>query len=232
VQLLDLLFPKTCLGCGRYGKYICKECISDLEVKQRCIVCQRPAIDGYTHPYCKGKYTIDRAIALYPYRSVVGKAIRSLKYKFATDIAKELVEYSVQAIHNKNIIFCHSGRDPESASVPILTPIPMHWKRKNWRGFNQTEVLGEQISKKLGLKYEPHVLHRIKQPKAQEGLKKEERQSNVSNVFSLNSQAKLLTTNCYILFDDVLTTGSTLSEAGKVLKKAGAKKVWAVTIAR
>jgi competence protein ComFC len=233
VQLLDLLFPKQCLGCKKYGRYLCENCLAVPQVKQRCIVCQKPAVDGYTHPYCKGKYTIDRAIALYPYKSVVGKAIRSLKYKFATDIAKELSE----------IIISHSPISLTTQIPPnsLLVPIPMHWKRKNWRGFNQTEVIGEQVSNKLGLGYQPNILQRIKQPKAQEGLKKEERLSNVSNVFSLNLKSSILSEACnsvvnpksiYILFDDVLTTGSTLSEAGKVLKKAGAQKVWAITIAR
>jgi len=228
--LLDIFYPKQCLGCKKYGKYICRDCIRSLpQVKQRCIVCQRPAIDGYTHPTCRGKYTIDRAIALYPYRSVVGKAIRSLKYKFATEIAKELCE----------IIISHSPISLTTQIPPnsVLVPIPMHWRRKNWRGFNQTEVIGESLSQSLGLSWKPNLLIRTTQPKAQEGLKREDRISNVSNVFSLSpnpihKSSILNPKSVYILFDDVLTTGSTLSEAGKVLKKAGAKKVWAVTIAR
>jgi competence protein ComFC len=227
VTLLDLLFPRQCLNCKKVGSYICSTCISSLpQVKQRCVVCQKPAVDGYTHPYCKGKYTIDRAIALYPYKSVIGKAIRSLKYKFASDVSKELAEYSIMSIQKHHL---------ELISPFVLIPIPMHWKRKNWRGFNQTEVLGEQLSKKLGLRYKSDILIRTSQFKPQEGLKKEERQSNISHVFSLSPIRKsyfLNPNSIYILFDDVLTTGSTLSEAGKVLKKAGAKKVWALTIAR
>lgn len=231
MSLLELLFPKQCLGCRKYGSYICAQCISKLEVKQRCIVCQKPAIDGWTHERCKGKYTIDRTIALFPYRSVAGNAIKSLKYKFATQIAKELVEYSVCEIKSNKVLSRHSGHDPESASVPILIPIPMHWKRQNWRGFNQTHILGESLSQSLSLKWEPNLLVRTKQPKAQEGLKREDRIKNVSDVFIFKSSF-LNPKSPYILFDDVLTTGSTLSEAGKVLKKAGGREVWALTIAR
>lgn len=231
MQLLDLLFPKQCLGCKKQGSYLCLNCISSLPiVKQRCIVCEKQAIDGFTHPKCARKYSIDRMVSIWPYEGVMRKAILSLKYKFATEIAKELADHitRTQQISQTSLI---------SLIIPnsLLIPIPMHWLRENWRGFNQTEEIGKLISEGLGLRYEQNLLFQTKRKQTQAGLKADARFKNIAGVFSLNPVHKSSISNpnaIFILFDDVYTTGATLKEAGKVLKRAGAKTVWALTIAR
>jgi competence protein ComFC len=241
---LDLLFPKQCFGCKKYGAYLCERCVPDHIVnknsqhathivKQKCIVCEKWAIDGFTHPRCEGKYNVDRIVSLWDYNGAIRRAIISLKYKFASEIAKELAEHSVGALRRQNL-FRHPEFISGSASVPVLIPIPMHWKRKNWRGFNQVEEIGKRLSQSLNLQWEPNLLVRTKQTRVQAGLKAEARSKNVQGVFSINSNYEQRTTNnkLFILFDDVYTTGATLKEAGRVLKKAGTKKVWALTIAR
>ncbi len=195
-------------------------------MRERCIVCEKSAIDGFTHPGCAKKYSIDRVISIWPYEGVMRKAILSLKYKFATEIAKELAEHSVRVVKQLN---------PQIPSNAVLVPIPMHWLRENWRGFNQTEEIGKLISENLGLQHESNILIQRKRKQTQAGLKAKERSINIQDVFSLNPihKSSILNPNSiFILFDDVYTTGATLKEAGKVLKRAGAKKVWALTIAR
>ncbi len=118
----------------------------------------------------------------------------------------------------------------------VLIPVPLHWQRKNWRGFNQAELLGKMIANKLGISYIPNLLLRIKNTKTQTLLKKEERLLNIKGAFSINkkfSTNSLLSCNPNILlFDDVWTTGSTMKESAKVLKKQGFLKVWGLTLAR
>ena len=227
MSFFDILFPKKCLECGRPGSYICASCIGKLlTLKQICIECGRPAIDGMTHVSCRRALGLDGLIFIWPYGGVIRKAILTLKYKYAKEIAEELAGYSVFFLQKRKVVL-----PPKSN----LIPIPLYWYRKNWRGFNQTEEIGKLISQGMGWGFEPELLirKRLKTPQAK--LKREERSKNIRGVFTLNPEYKLtnqLINQSYIIFDDVLTTGSTLKEACKVLKRKGVKRVWGLTIAR
>jgi len=226
VNITDLFFPKKCLECGRAGSYICASCIAKLEtLSQVCIVCGRPAIDGMTHVSCKRKLSLDGLIFVWPYGGVVRKAILALKYKYAKEIAEELASYCVLFLQKRKVVL-----PPKST----LIPIPLYWYRENWRGFNQVEEIGKLVAKDMNWDFAPDIIVRkhLKKPQAQ--LRKEERSKNIRGVFSLNPKIQPLIINhqSLILFDDVFTTGSTLKEATKVLKRNGVKNVWGLTIAR
>lgn len=226
--LVDFVFPIKCLDCGKRVRYICKACLNKVtKAKQVCIECKKPAIDGITHTKCKRPLGLDACTSIWKYSGVIRKSLISLKYKFAYQIAKELADYIVVFLSKKDI------KLPNKA---ILIPIPLHKLRNNWRGFNQVEEIGKLVSQKMNWEYHPDILVRkgIKRPQAE--LKKDERAKNIRGVFSLNPKYKklnLLTTNYKILlFDDVFTTGATIKEATKVLKRNKIKFVWGLTIAR
>ncbi len=108
----------------------------------------------------------------------------------------------------------------------LLVPIPLYWRKKQSRGFNQAEVLARALAEKLDRKFCP-ALWRIRGTASQTALTKNERLENVKNVFQLNPRFRDFIQNKNILLvDDVFTTGATLNEAAKVLKKAGAGEVW------
>jgi len=115
-----------------------------------------------------------------------------------------------------------------------LVPIPLNKKRSNWRGFNQTELLGRMIASSFGWKFSSNLLLRKKFTKPQAGLGKKERRKNVKDAFAINPQfAKIKNDNLeVVIFDDVFTTGSTLKEACKVLKRNGFKTVWGLVLAK
>jgi ComF family protein len=199
-MILDLLFPKQCLECKKQGKYICDSCISKVTP-------------------C-GKY--GNNISIFRYEGVMRKAIISLKYKFATDIADELVDLCVRKL-NSNHCFLN----------PILVPIPLHKHRENWRGFNQAEIIGKKLARIMDWEFVPDLLIRTKNTQPQVGLKGLARRSNLSDVFCLNPSCNLSTViNNLVLFDDVYTTGSTINEAKKVLRDAGFRNIKSLTIAR
>lgn len=157
---------------------------------------------------------------------MVKKAIKKLKYKFVSDLSEELV--------NLFLSFCGEDKTFSDFCLKprvVLVPVPLHPKRLKWRGFNQAELLGELISQGLGLEFAPHLLLRVKNTKPQVELDKKERQRNVRNAFRANLKFEIKNLKI-ILFDDVWTTGATLKEAAKVLKRKGAKKVWGLTLAR
>lgn len=224
MSFLDLVFPKNCLNCKKDGCYICRDCLN--KVKRTagiCAYCQKASIDGMTHFKCRRKFRLDGLVSVWEYEGVIRKAILALKYKFAKEVAKELSERAVSELKNHNSLCII----PDS----IMVSVPLHKRRENWRGFNQSNVLGSEIAKALGHKFVSDLLIRKNATASQTELKGKERRENVRGIFALNPIYKLRSTG-YILFDDVFTTGSTLKEAAKVLKRGGAEKVWGLTIAR
>ena len=230
-MLLDFLFPRKCLGCGRLGAYFCSQCLNfiSLNPQRICPVCGRLSIDGQTHPQCLKPQSLDGLTAIFSYQGLIKKAIKKLKYRFISDLAEDLVELFLS--------FCGEDkaftRFTQKKNV-FLIPIPLHQKRLAWRGFNQAELLGEIIASNLNLNFLPNLLLRIKNTPPQAKLKKKERLENVKGAFKFNLALKRFKhqTSNILLFDDVWTTGATLKEAAKVLKRNGAQRVWGLTLAR
>lgn len=220
--VLDLIFPITCLECGKNGKYVCEECLLKVrKAKTLCLYCYRFSQSGETHLKCKKKESIDYTFSVWEYGGIVRKAILKIKYNFAYKIAEELAEKLVERLKKEIAIL------PNNA---ILTPVPLYRQRTNWRGFNQSEVMGKIVADKMGWKNKQNLLKRIRKTIPQAELKGKERTQNIIGAFSLTAE-NLESDGTYILFDDVLTTGSTLKEACKVLKQKGAKTVFGLTIA-
>lgn len=224
--VLDTLFPITCLSCGQEGAFICSDCKSLLKKleHQRCIVCQKPTPFGLTHPGCLTPHGADGLISFYDYHDPkVAQILIKGKYSFLPDVYKVLGKILANKIKSDCPYILNS----------ILVPIPLHHSRKRWRGFNQAEVLCHTIAKELNLET-ANVLRRNKITKTQKNLKKEERIKNIREAFILSPNLQsfnLKSLNC-ILVDDVTTTGATLQEAAKVLKRNGASRVICLTVAR
>ena len=114
--------------------------------------------------------------------------------------------------------------------MDFIIPVPLHNARLRQREFNQARILSEKIAMEFNKKLLPEVLMRTKATKTQTELSPEERQRNVKNSFSV-IYPQLIKDKNLLLVDDVLTTGSTLNEAAKSLKTAGARTVLAMTLA-
>jgi competence protein ComFC len=221
MNLLDIFFPKRCVGCGKIGKYFCLQCRRGIKLIEKnesiCPVCGRPAIDGVTHPHCRERYTPDGLTSFFHYDGIVKKAIKSIKYRFVSDLAAEFVSLVPET---------------SMACLPkyALVPIPLHISRLRFRGFNQAEKLGILIAGQLNIPVNTDILCRTINTVPQVEMKhRSERLENMEKVFSVIVS---FSGSGFILFDDVFTTGSTMRAATNVLKRAGVKHVWAVTMAR
>ena len=229
MSLLDLLFPKNCLECKRPGKYFCDHCLSKMEyTKPICPVCKRYSFQGKTHSFCTTKTSLDGLISFWKYEGVIRKGILALKYRFASDVVKELVE----TLDLDNL---------KESEKTVLVPVPLHIKRERWRGFNQSAVLGKLIAEKAGLDFTEELVLKLENTTPQAKLGKTERMRNISGKFAVNAnasreappaQAGLAKWDRIIVFDDVWTTGSTMAEVCKELKLAGAKDVCGMCVAR
>lgn len=220
MAFLDYVFPRWCCGCGAFGRYFCGDCqksILSIGLNETiCPVCERPAVAGFTHPRCRTRYTPDGLTSFFHYEGVIQKAVKTLKYRFVSDIAREFISLI-----------------PDAALVSLsgacLMPIPLHPARLRHRGFNQSEVLGRLIARQLHIPLVVDILRRDRMTRPQaEMADRKARLRNMHGVFVARKSPFL----DVILFDDVFTTGATVRAAGAALKKAGAKSVWIVTMAR
>lgn len=221
MNFLDFIFPKKCVGCGKFGSYICRGCFSKIEFIQKpvCAVCGRQAVGGRTHPGCVNRYTLDGLVVACRYSGAVRDAIRKIKYKWIFSISSILVDLLVFGIWRYDL--------PKDV---VLVPVPLHKSRKNWRGFNQAELLAFELARRFDVKIDVNLLFRVVDTKTQVGLSRDERRKNIKGAFQINKSSDLKNKN-YILVDDVFTTGATMSEACRVLKAAGAKNVWGMVVA-
>lgn len=192
-----------------------------------CPKCERLSIGGQTHPKCRDKYGLDGLWSLGAYQGSLKSAIKSLKYKFIKELADILVDITIDYWERHESLLLEKIEKREKW---VVTSVPLYWYRENKRGFNQSSVIGKLFAGKLGLEY-AETLKRIRYTKSQVELKGEQREENIKDAFAISANYQLPVTN-YLLIDDVWTTGSTLRECCYVLKKAGAKKVWALTLAR
>jgi len=224
MNLLDLVFPKTCLECGSQGKYLCEKCLGKLRLlKPVCPYCGKPSIDGFTHVKCRKVYGLDGLTSIWDYEGAVKKAILALKYKYSTEVGKELAAVFIRELEKINPIV-----------KGVLVPIPIHWHRENVRGFNQSEEMGNQVARLMNWEFTPDLLVKVRPTSSQAELSVEERKQNLKDVFAINPihRSPFINLKSVVVFDDVFTTGSTLHEAAKTLKRAGVQKVWGLTIAR
>jgi len=227
--LLDFIFPKRCVGCKKRGAYLCDKCFSYLsfDVKSLCLVCNRPSVNGLTHPGCSGKYTVDGCFSALPYNKTAKKLIFSFKYKpYLTDLSKVLSDLFYEGlIQNEGF-----NRELQNSNSWFFVPIPLYSSKLKKRGYNQAEILAKELGKRFNLKTQ-NLLKRVKNTKTQVGLKVEERKTNIKGAFSIIHNSKFIIQNV-MLVDDVVTTGSTLLECANVLKRNGAKRVIGLTLAR
>lgn len=229
--ILDLLFPKKCVACKAESSYFCQDCIGNiLQTDLVCPNCDRLAMGGQTHPICKDKFGLNGLWSLGIYRDPLKSAIQTLKYKRVQELAEILTNITIE-YWAKYQPFILDQIKKDRGEGWVVVPIPLHWWKENDRGFNQSSLIGQLLSKKLGLAYS-EALKRTRYTKPQVKLKGSQRHQNIKNAFEITKLYTLNPLPYILLIDDVWTTGSTVRECCYVLKKAGAKSVWAITLAR
>lgn len=221
-KIIGLVFPTRCVACGRGDLLLCEECQGKLESLEEfyCIVCDRPAVGGFTHPGCATRYTPERALSGFLYSGPARELIQSLKYKRLRPLVQIMADLLIEDLEEKGIDF---GKEA------VVVPIPLSFWREGSRGFNQAELLGKALAEQLGLAFRTDLLQKIKDTPSQVGLPREERLKNVRGVFAAKGP---LDGRDILLVDDVTTTGVTAGEAAKVLKKSGAGQVWVLAFAK
>jgi len=219
--ILNLLFPQTCVLCNarifqRRWAAACPECWAKLEPVPRpfCPQCGMPApvIEGRCGDCRRGDHAFDFARSLFLFTDPMRGILHHLKYSGRVSLARPLGRQLREHIAE------------EGFRGTMVLPVPLHRSRERQRGFNQAELLARH----LGLPVNSRLLRRRKNTPSQTGLSRSQRTINLSAAFEVRGPAP----ECVIVVDDVYTTGSTVHEIAKTLKRAGTSRVEILTVAR
>lgn len=229
--LLEAIFPKHCLSCGRWGTWCCAACLASLTYSRQlhCPDCNTPTPLGEFCRDCAPGHYLN---GLWPAQAYSNPTIRILIKAFKFDGIKEVALYLVNLMIALTRTF---NLPPSWHAVPreqwLITAVPLPSKRHHQRNFNQSEILAQELAKYLKLYFLP-TLKRIRQTKPQSELKTEqERANNIKDAFSTLPRADLKG-KIIILVDDVYTSGATMEECARQLKAAGALEVWGLVAAK
>lgn len=178
------------------------------------------------------RYPFRKAVAYTSYDGEMRGLLHLLKYGGVKSAVPKLAELLAGAIRKLEVEFAASA-DP----ILVIT-VPLHRRKRSERGFNQSELIAHRALSQLKrdwqgpeLQYRPGMLARVRSTATQTGLTHHQRRANLRNAFRVE-RPELTKGRRVLLLDDVLTTGSTIAECARTLKRAGATNVWAATIAR
>lgn len=215
--LSDIFFPPHCFNCstpllGEKRKYICRECVDAIGIDSPvAIETDRSAVKGFSESYSAGRH-----------EGILKLSVHYFKYKGKIRLGREIVGEYLQRMGKEIIKF-----NPD-----YIAFVPLHPFREWRRGYNQAFIIAEEISRYVG-KDIFYGLRRLKNTKQQVGLGKMEREENIKGAFGLRKGTeKVIKGKRVLIADDVVTTGGTARECGKLLRNAGAEDTALFTISR
>ena len=216
----DFFIPRFCPACNKkltvYEECLCNECLSSI---------QKADANRLNNEYqrkFKSSGTISGFTSLFVFEKeeALQSFIHSIKYNKRFLNAKYLGK-----LIGKNL-----NTQISKWNIDYILPVPLHSLRKADRGFNQSKYIAFGIGKELGIKVKTNLLKRIRYTETQTNLTLKEREENISNAFKAKHK-RVIENKTFLLVDDVITTGATISECGKALLDEGAARVYACSAA-
>lgn len=214
-DLINLLFPALCNGCGKllyHGEQqICSQCLFDLPLTDFHLYEDNPVAKQFW-----GRLPLNAAMAMLYFKkgTKVQNLMHSLKYKNQTDVGVKLGQLMGAKLKLAGN-FC---------DVDVVVPVPLHQKKLKLRGYNQSEYIAKGLADEMGIKVSLDSLLRDKATESQTKKARYHRFENMQDVFGVSKLDELLDKHI-LLVDDVITTGATLEACGNVLLAHGIKKL-------
>lgn len=231
-RLFNFVFPDDCRICEQplvtvSRIPVCNTCLNlprSLELEFFCRVCRTPFLSAHSLDendlcsICRDSHqNFDAAYSYGSYDGPLQKLIQLFKYGKVESLAGPLSHFILRSL-------------PFGENFDAVMAMPMHWRKKWERGFNQAELLAKPVARRYGVKLSDN-LQRARYTKPQAGLDEKQRQQNLKKSFVVRRPAEI-SGKRVLLIDDVLTTGATLRAAAAALKASGAARVTALTLAR
>ena len=231
-EILGFIWPRMCEACGRPvdrpGRHFCSDCLNRLPFTPTdgcCRRCGRAAekLDGeFLCEDCRTyRPSFDRVASALSFEGDAREAMNAFKFKNHLWLRDDLVDWMEAAARARFKV----------DEIDVVVAMPSTFLHRLDRGYNQCAYLARPLAKRLGKSYAPFVLRRKGNPKKQGRLSEEERRTNVIGTFGV-LRPRAIVGRTVMVVDDIMTTGSTLSECAAELKRAGAARVWCVTLAR
>ena len=199
----DLLFPPRCAGCGQIDTYWCNACQREI---QAMTLSERLKPRSPLQDVTASGWHVDK----------LREAVQALKYGNVPALAKPLGEKMAACLKQQDW------------TIDTIVPVPLHTKRLAERGYNQAQLLAEQVAAIMDIGCQANALERIRETQSQVTISGTERLENIKDAFVANSQ--FVSGRSILVIDDVYTTGSTMSACGEALRSAGATNVYGLTV--
>ena len=221
-KLINLIYPPMCGICGKLNSdFLCKKCEKILETEAIYGVDEYKNSKIENQNELENKKYFNEHLYIFLYQGIIRRII--LKYKFQEEayLYKTFVNFLLK---NENFF-------EKIKKYDTIVPVPISKKRKKERGYNQSELIAKEIAIACNLELETECLFKIKNIIEQSKLNKEERRKNIQGVYDLVNKGKLYKKKI-LLVDDIYTTGSTVNECARVLRKARPNKIGVFTLAK
>lgn len=229
-SLINMIFPTLCVHCKRYTgrEPLCRFCFESIELNATlfCGACRARLPEGANACHAGFPYLLGAATNYD--NDAVQSAIRSLKFRYIRRLGPLLGALLARYATRVPAL----SRRVEKKGRVAVVPVPLSSARIRERGFNQSELIAESFAAQAGVGLSLSSLRRIRHTKAQSETKsREERRNNVSGCFAIQDP-RALAGKTVFLVDDVITSGATAEEAARELKRAGAREVIALIVAK
>ncbi len=219
-ELVQIVYPRVCVGCSnklpKTEELICLSCVASLPLTNFWNIRQNKM-----ERQLMGRVNLKYAVALCHFSkdSVVQNLLHELKYKGETDVGVLLGEMLGEKLNDSNL-----------PKADAIVPIPLHWKKQQIRGYNQSDFIAEGLSKKLDIPVLKNVVERVNETASQTRKNLFERIENVSNIFKV-CKPESIEDKHILLVDDVMTTGSTLESCAEAIALCQNTRLSIATIA-
>jgi ComF family protein len=237
--LIDRLLPPGCYLCdeliGPEG-LLCATCWAELTFLSapQCRCCGMPFELDVGEAVCarclRHPQAFDQARAALLYDDASRPLLLRFKHGDRTEAART---YGAWLARPAAALRAQGAADDPSLPTPLVLPVPLHWRRLLKRRYNQSALIGQAVARRLDLPYRPALLQRRRATASQGHLSRDQRQRNLRGAFRVPARHKPALRGAWIfLIDDVLTSGATANACARALKRAGARRVDLITLAR
>ena len=210
--ILNFGFPPVCGVCGKLNvNFLCKKCENLLKNQAKFQVIKNEFNESF----------YDNHLYIFQYQGIIRKLILDYKFNEKAYLYKTFVNFLLKDKKFFEIL----------KSYDTIMPVPISKKRKKERGYNQCALISKEISKRLKIENNEYCLYKSKNIVAQSTLNKEEREQNIKNAYTVKNK-ELIKNKKILLIDDIYTTGSTVNECARVLRKVNPKIITCLTIAK
>ncbi len=221
VSFLDLIYPPKCGICGKLNdNFLCNKCYIKLKNDSKFKVEENKKDKEYNEDRAN-RNEYNRLLYMFKYEGMIRSIILKYKFQDKSYLYKTIVNFLLKNEKLFEII----------KTYDTIVPVPISKKRKKTRGYNQSYLIAREIADKAGISINNKCLFKTKNIIEQNKLNKEERANNIKGVYELKNSYELENKKI-LLIDDIYTTGSTVNECCRILKKAKPKEIDILVIAK